>query len=166
MGRSKKITYQKMYPNFSYMRGMWDKLNSTMWGKERIKYHRSNIHKPCQVNSSTVLWEMPRPLTQVPYKHIETRRNLTETVKHSPEIFAHLVLSKRVLGAVKPACLVKTAAFRWFSIFKYRTLAVPTINSEVQPAPRLNKTAFTPVRNLVVVTERLLPRPRHARKGC
>lgn len=115
---------------------------------------------------------MSRPLTKVLYKRKETIRNLTETVKHSPPIFANLVLSKRVLGAARTIQgeMYKTGRFcqnrchlRLSSIFKKIIRldpggSQPSIRHEpTESPPRLNKTAFTPVRNLVVVTERLLP---------
>lgn len=89
-----------MYPNFSWMRGIWDKFNSTMWEKEpEISLIK---HKPCQVNSSTFLWEMSRPLTKVFYKRKKNKKKSYRNSQTQPSpIFANLVLSKRVLGAAR-----------------------------------------------------------------
>ena len=56
--------------------------------------------RSCQVNSS-VRNVQPSPLTKVLYRHVETRRNLRETVKHSPEIFVLINLV-----STQPACLI------------------------------------------------------------
>lgn len=170
-----------MYPNFSWMRGMWDKFNSTMWEKDP-RYHWSNTsHVKSTVQQFCErcpdLWL--KCFTNVKNKKKSYRNSQTQP----PPIFANLVLSKRVLGAARTIQgeMYKTGMFcqnrchlRLSSIFK-KIIRLdpggsrPSIRHEpTESPPRLNKTAFTPVRNLVVVTERLLPPAKAGRKreGC
>ena len=72
---------------------------------------------------------------------------------------------------IKPACFCQNRChLRLSSIFKKIIRldpggSQPSIRHEpTESPPRLNKTAFTPVRNLVVVTERLLPPAKAGRK--
>lgn len=88
-----------MYPNFSWMRGMWDKFNSTMWEKDP-RYHWSNTsHVKSTVQQFCErcpdLWL--KCFTNVKNKKKSYRNSQTQP----PPIFANLVLSKRVLGAAR-----------------------------------------------------------------
>lgn len=105
-----------MYPNFSWMRGMWDKFNSTMWEKDP-RYHWSNTsHVKSTVQQFCErcpdLWL--KCFTNVKNKKKSYRNSQTQPPRSSrTSCLANVSLELRGQykeKCIKPACFVKTGA--------------------------------------------------------